>query len=280
MANAAAPWVDLPRELTANILQRLSVEDIFQSAQVCTAWWRLWQDPSMWRYVDFWNIVIAKEQDWDKICREVVNRSEGQLISIKLGYFATDDLLFYIAQRAKQLRHLGIRSCSHVSDEGFRKAVNEFPVLEELQLEYTPNISKQGIEAAGQSCPFLNSFSFIKKVSGFLNGSSDEEAVAIAENMHGLKHLTLDGNRMTDKGVEAILDACPLLQSLNLDHCNYIWLGGELRDRCSQQIKDLSHHIDNPGVYLTELFWDFKLRDPGGFDEMIRGSKDRLYGLL
>ncbi|XP_019180192.1 PREDICTED: putative F-box/LRR-repeat protein 23 [Ipomoea nil] len=162
MANPAPPWVELPRELTANILHRLRLNDFFQSTQVCTAWWRLWQDPYMWRYVDLWSRVTHRNQprDWDKICREIVNRSEGQLISINLGHFATDDLLFYIAQRAKQLRHLGILN-SYVSDEGFSKAVNEFPLLEELQLEYT-FISKQGIEAAGQSCAFLNSFSFLK----------------------------------------------------------------------------------------------------------------------
>ncbi|XP_019179650.1 PREDICTED: putative F-box/LRR-repeat protein 23 isoform X3 [Ipomoea nil] len=261
MANTAAPWVDLPRELTANILQRLRVDDVFRSAQVCTAWWRLWQDPSMWRYVDLWSIRykgyisgIGKARDWDKICREVVNRSEGQLISIKLWDFPTDDLLFYIAQRAKQLRHLGIWS-SIISDEGFSKAVNEFPLLEELQLEYTL-ISKQGIKAAGQSCHFLNSFSLIKK-SWILNEScDDEEAFAIAENMHGLKHLTLYGNRMTDKGVEAILDGCPRLQSLNLDHCHNVRLEGELGKRCYQQIKDLSYNKDD-GAYLLDLLEDY-----------------------
>ncbi|XP_031116492.1 putative F-box/LRR-repeat protein 23 [Ipomoea triloba] len=255
-ADRAVPWVDLPRELTVNILQRLSVEDIFQSAQVCTAWWRLWRDPSMWRCVDLMNVVDepGKRRDWYKICREVLNRSEGQLISIKLGHFASNRLLFYIAQRAKQLKHLGIRS-NHVYDRGFSEVVNEFPLLEELQLERCC-ISKKGIVAAGQSCPFLNSFSFIKlSFNGFLCKPSDEEAVAIAENMHGLKHLTLVGNEMTDKGVEAILDGCPRLQSLNLDHCNNVKLEGELGKRCSQQIKDLNHTQSHLG-YFHDLFYD------------------------
>nr|GMD93299.1 putative F-box/LRR-repeat protein 23 [Ipomoea batatas] len=262
MENPAAPWVDLPRELTVNILQRLSVVDIFQIAQVCTAWWRLCQDPSMWRYVDLWNLV-GKEREWDKICREVVNRSEGQLISIKLGYFATDDLLFYIAQRAKQLRHLDIRY-SRVSDEGFSKAVNEFPLLEELHIKYCA-ISKQGIEAAGKSCPFLNSFSFFKPSE--YNGASDEEAVAIAENMHGLKHLTLVGNDMSDKGVEAILDACPSLQSLYIDDCICVRLEGELGKRCSQQIKDLNH-IHSQKVILATFTIFFMIYIPVNFDEI------------
>ncbi|XP_019180200.1 PREDICTED: putative F-box/LRR-repeat protein 23 [Ipomoea nil] len=273
MADTAVPWVDLPREVTANILQRLSVEDIFQSAQVCTVWWRLLQDPSMWRYVDLWNLEAepGKVRDWDKICRVVVNRSEGQLISIKLSHFATDRLLFYIAQRAKQLRHLGIRS-RDVSDRGFSKAVKGFPLLEELQLKYTA-ISIRGIEAAGRSCPFLNSFSFIKNLSGD-ESSDDGEAVAIAENMHGLKHLTLDGNEMLEKGLEAILDACPLLQSLNLHHCDYLRLEGELWKRCSLQIKDLNYtddypaYLQNPYLYISDDF-DEMVCEPIDWIDMV-----------
>nr|GMD91951.1 F-box protein SKIP19 [Ipomoea batatas] len=174
-ADKAASWVDLPRELTANILQRLSVMDIFQSAQSKTA----------------------------------------------------------------------ETSC---------KAVNEFPLLEELQLEYC-SISKKGIVAAGQSCPFLNSFSFVK-ASLFLGQPSDEEAVAIAENMHGLNHLTLGENEMSDEGLEAILDACPSLQSLNITDCNYVRLEGELEKRCSQQIKDLNH-IHSLGFFDEDLLWEY-----------------------
>nr|GLL46013.1 putative F-box/LRR-repeat protein 23 [Ipomoea trifida] len=202
----------------------------------------------MWRYVNLLNVVVepGKAREWDKICREIVNRSEGQLIFIILGPFATDDLLFYIAQRAKQLRHLGI-AYSHVSDEGFSKAVNEFPLLEDLQL-YDCAISKKGVEAAGQSCPILNSFSFYKKSLSI--NPSDEVAVAIAENMHGLKNLALGGNEMSDKGVEAILDACPRLQSLKLKQCIHVKLEGELGKRCSQQIKDLIHINSQLALYI------------------------------
>nr|GMD83296.1 putative F-box/LRR-repeat protein 23 [Ipomoea batatas] len=157
--------------------------------------------------------------------------------------------------RAKQLRHLGIRY-RLVSDEGFSKAVNEFPLLEELQLKYSA-ISKQGIEAAGKSCPFLNSFSFVK-ASLFLGQPSDEEAVAIAENMHGLNHLTLGENEMSDEGLEAILDACPSLQSLNITDCNYVRLEGELEKRCSQQIKDLNHiHSLGLRFFDEDLLWEY-----------------------
>ncbi|KAF5472552.1 hypothetical protein F2P56_009263 [Juglans regia] len=44
-------------------------------------------------------------------------------------------------------------------------------------------------------------------------------AVAIAENMPGLLSLLLNGNRLTDDGVQAILEGCPRLQSLQIQHC-------------------------------------------------------------
>nr|GLL46009.1 putative F-box/LRR-repeat protein 23 isoform X3 [Ipomoea trifida] len=84
-------------------------------------------------------------------------------------------------------------------------------------------------------------FPLSREVTSQYNGSCDEEAVAIAENMHGLKHLTLVGNDMSDKGVEAILDGCPSLQSLYIADCICVRLEGELGKRCSQQIKDLNH---------------------------------------
>ncbi|KAJ0561130.1 putative F-box domain-containing protein [Helianthus annuus] len=48
-------WLDLPSEITANILHRIGVFDIFQSAQkVCSTWREICKDPTIWRviYVD------------------------------------------------------------------------------------------------------------------------------------------------------------------------------------------------------------------------------------
>lgn len=67
----------------------------------------------------------------------------------------------------------------------------------------------------------------------------DDEALAIAATMPGLRHLQLFGNKMTNKGLQAILDGCPHLQSLDIRKCFNVHLGGSLGKRCSEQIKDL-----------------------------------------
>lgn len=67
-------WLELPRDITANILQKVGVVEIVTSAcLVCPLWW--------------------------KICRYAVERSLGHLEDIDIQYFGTDDLLKFIAHR-------------------------------------------------------------------------------------------------------------------------------------------------------------------------------------
>ncbi|CAF2316239.1 unnamed protein product [Brassica napus] len=48
---------------------------------------------------------------------------------------------------------------------------------------------------------------------------SDDVALAIAETMPGLRHLQLFGNKLTEAGLNAILDSCPNLEHLDLRNC-------------------------------------------------------------
>ncbi|CAI9302790.1 unnamed protein product [Lactuca saligna] len=64
-------------------------------------------------------------------------------------------------------------------------------------------------------------------------------AVAIGENLPELRHLELIGNNMTNIGLQAILDGCCHLESLDLRECLYIDLMGELGMKCSEKIKCL-----------------------------------------
>ncbi|PRQ27963.1 putative leucine-rich repeat domain, L domain-containing protein [Rosa chinensis] len=55
---------------------------------------------------------------------------------------------------------------------------------------------------------------------------------AIAGTMHGLHHLMLLGNEMTNEGLCAILDGCPHLESLDLRQCLNLTLEGNMGRRC------------------------------------------------
>jgi uncharacterized protein YbdZ (MbtH family) len=99
LADEFPNWLELPRDVTASILLRLGSIEILTSAQmVCSLWRNLCKDPSMWRAVDmsnadnYWN-----DYDLERMCRDAVDRSCGQLVDINLEYFGTDELLRHIA---------------------------------------------------------------------------------------------------------------------------------------------------------------------------------------
>ncbi|XP_019170313.1 PREDICTED: putative F-box/LRR-repeat protein 23 [Ipomoea nil] len=244
------PWVELPRDITANILHRLGTIDVLQTAlKVCSTWRSVCLDPAMWRVID----MSSSDDDHlyspalKPMCRYAVDLSQGQLVDITIEEFGTDDLVLYIAQRANQLRRLQLVSCINVSSECLCKAATEFPLLQELQIHFS-NISSEGIKVVGRSCPSLNSFTF-DQYGSMSPMECDDDALAIAENMHGLHHLSLFGNKITNKGVQAILDGCPHLESLDLRRCSNVTLEGDLGVRCSQRIKNLRCPNDSTSDY-------------------------------
>ena len=77
----------------------------------------------------------------------------------------------------------------------------------------------------------------------------DGEALAIAKNMPELRHLQLIGNKVTNDGLQAILDGCPHLESLDIRKCFNVTLSGNLGKRCAERIKNLRHPNDSTHDY-------------------------------
>lgn len=97
---SAPNWVELPRDVTANILQRLDPFEILRNARsVCSLWRNICNDPLMWRTIDLTDHDILNRTFLVNFCRHVVELSSGQVEDINIEYFATDDLLKYIADR-------------------------------------------------------------------------------------------------------------------------------------------------------------------------------------
>ena len=93
-------WLDLPDDVTTNILDRLSVVEILENAQkVCTAWRKICKDPAMWRVIDMENLQgLANPRALEKMCMNVIDRSQGQLVDLSIEHFPTDDLIEFLAQ--------------------------------------------------------------------------------------------------------------------------------------------------------------------------------------
>ncbi|XP_047952750.1 putative F-box/LRR-repeat protein 23 [Salvia hispanica] len=241
-APPSPPWLELPDYLTENILQRLPIREILTSAQkVCTTWWRVIKNPTMWR------VIHLDCRDWAygkffSVCYRIVDRREGQLVDLKLlSYYQDYGFLNYVANRSSQLRCLTLAGFEKI-EIGLTDAIEKLPRLEELHLIRMPSLSVEEFESIGLSCPMLKSFTYIDHwLTDYpIEGSFDtEHAVAIGETMPNLHHLGLWGQPMTNEGLEAVLDGCPYLESLDLRRCLGLDLEGALGKRCSDRIKHL-----------------------------------------
>ncbi|XVF81986.1 hypothetical protein PTKIN_Ptkin16aG0006700 [Pterospermum kingtungense] len=256
-----------------SILSRLGAIQIIESAQkVCTQWRNICKDRSMWRSIDMRNHgdLSSMPYDLEQMCMHAIDRSCGGLVHINIEYFGMDELLAYLTRRqytllspsyfnvecltTSNLRRLRLVMCWDVSDKGLIEAASKFPLLEELEIT-----GKDSIEAFGRCCPLLKAFNYNQ--GGFRDPSDqfDKDALAIAENMHGLRHLQLVGNNLTNRGLLAILDGCPYLESLDLRKCFHVNLKGDVGKRCAEQIKDLRRPDDSLHDYpFTE-----EIDDPG-----------------
>jgi F-box/leucine-rich repeat protein 2/20 len=121
--------------------------------------------------------------------------------------------------------------CRKLSEVGFK-----FPMLEEFDISFS-NICMNSLENIGRSCPVLKSLKFRRTSDVPFKWNGD--AFAIAKTMPKLCHLSMIGNSLSNAGLEAILDGCPLLEFLDLQRCVHLDLSGSLGKRCRDQIKDL-----------------------------------------
>ncbi|XP_047971476.1 putative F-box/LRR-repeat protein 9 isoform X1 [Salvia hispanica] len=214
----APPWIDLPLDVTADILHRLGAAEMLETAEkVCKTWRSVCRDPSMWRVVDVKNSGSCYDtRRLGSLCRRAVDRSGGDLMDINIEYFGNDELLHYISLRSSKLRRLRLSCCRKLSGKGLSEAAKSFPQLQELHILFMNQIDIEDVEAIGLQCSSLRSFTLIKHdaISGVGNGN--DYLVAIAKAMPNLVHLRLGffGSTITNKGYQAILDGCPIVESL------------------------------------------------------------------
>ncbi|PWA91832.1 RNI-like superfamily protein [Artemisia annua] len=236
---ATRNWLDIPSDLMMNILQRINATEILLNVQrVCTNWRQICKDPCTWRviYLDYQSSVKHGLGIWQyykpfsygakyEICKNVVDRSQGQLVDITIIGFSDDKLLQYVADRSSQLRRLEVRSSTYPMFLGhLTKALKKFPLLEELSLEDIE--IEEAIRTLGRDCPMLKTL----KLSNEFGLKDDALGLAIAENLPGLRYLELSCCNLSDTGVLAILDRCCHLQVLDLrDYPSYL---GKIGKRC------------------------------------------------
>ncbi|KAJ0615230.1 putative F-box domain, leucine-rich repeat domain superfamily, F-box-like domain superfamily [Helianthus annuus] len=252
-------WLELPSDLMVNILQRIGLKDILEKAQlVCTAWREICKDPALWRVVHLDNTFRCPfdKTECQQMLKIAVDRSQGQLVDLTLIDVLDHELLQYVAARSSQLRRLEIMY--YFVDHGiWSEAFKKFPLLEELSLLRT-DISQEDIEVVGKHCPLLKTL----KVNQQAMTLQNEIALAIVKSLPKLTHLELIGSSIKNTELQAILDGCCHLESLDLRRCTHLDLNEDLGKRCSQQIK----HLKLPNQHLESSIRDL-LDDQGAYSD-------------
>ncbi|XP_071688912.1 putative F-box/LRR-repeat protein 9 [Rutidosis leptorrhynchoides] len=274
--NPTANWVELPADLTGNILQRIGMFDILQNAQkVCTTWRKICKDPAMWRVIYMDNSSGTRSRLLcQEICKLAVDRSQGQLVDLSITHLVTHSLLQYISDRSSQLKRLEV-IYNHGDLHGKWGAyLKKFPLLEELSLEKA-HIEPKDIEDAGRYCPMLKTLK-LNRMHEVDSGKSyddvqlrlSEMAITIGKSLHNLRHLELVQDSISNIGLQAILDGCYRLESLDICQCPFIDLKkDDIGKTCSEQIEDLKLPGDDAAYrYYGDLSYDdFIVVDEDGY---------------
>ncbi|KAK1381997.1 F-box protein SKIP19 [Heracleum sosnowskyi] len=248
-AERSRNWLELPVDLTSSILVRLGAVEVLMSARkVCKTWRQICSDPGMWR------VVKIEHSDYEKspqilkhVVTKAVDLSCGQLVDLDLQIWGHPyNLLLYVFDRSSQLRRLCIYSSTNIMSDWLSEMLEGLPLLEELHLDCICHF-KKAVEIAARCCPHLKSLKLANDLYRRPKMGCDEDALAIAEHMTRLRHLELYGpNKMTNDGLLAILENCPHLESLDVEH-GVANVGPDLVRRLSQQIKDLKLSYDSTG---------------------------------
>ncbi|PNT77389.1 putative F-box/LRR-repeat protein 23 isoform X1 [Brachypodium distachyon] len=240
-SDAEAPdWAELPRDALLTVLHRLGHVDILMGpGQVCRPWRRAARDePELWRRVELrFPAGLSSRLDPCKMARDAIRRSSEQCEAF-LAQGAVDcSVLSFLADSvALSLKSLRLVSCQGIYDSmRLASVITKFSLLEELELSNCWGAFPETCAAVGKACPLLTRLRlsnkrFIKRDQNVVGG----EARAIATTMPALRSLQLFANRLGNRGLVAILDGCPRLESLDIRHCFNVVMDDDMRARCSR----------------------------------------------
>ncbi|XP_074331206.1 putative F-box/LRR-repeat protein 23 [Apium graveolens] len=222
------------------------------------------------------------------MCMNVIDRSQGQLVDLNIEHFPTNDLIQFLAQgdRSSQLKRLQISHCYGSLHKSWSDFLKKAPLLEEITLTFTI-ISKEIVADISRYCPMLKSFTYNNNGWKYSIGksSANDFVIAVAKGMSQLLNLQLTGSEMTNKGLQAILDGCPNLESLDLRGCLNINLGNRCGKLCKERIKNLrlpgdSMEDHKVAPYDSSDEDDYDTNYDMWYDALTESSDDGYAGLV
>ena len=255
----------LPDDVLIIIFSNLDIKGKCSSAQVCIQWWnvmhnaKLWRDHTVELYLDNeLSIVLPSLNARGVSILQLTTRPDKDVPPPTRGRRV--DNLKQILRIVKSLENIDLRSAK-MNDSHLQNAFNlrpRFPNIKVLKLPHHRGLSTRCIYRIVIHCKNLS----VLDVA--FNAICNTCMRYFAQKLRQLRVLNVKNNKITDKGVRALTNARPPLESLNLAYSDNI------RDRSATLISrsltqlgslDLSRsNITNDGVsdlaslpHLTKL---------------------------
>ncbi|XP_042400639.1 F-box protein FBW2-like [Zingiber officinale] len=236
-------WAELTPELLALIFSLMPADVLARTMSfVCRSWRDVLAEPYSWSVVDLanWCLRVERTDVIDFVVGHLVDRSRGTVRRLSV-YYLGDSGFAHTALLCRLLSKLEMRE-SFVTDKMVKEHANLLSNLTFLDISYCANITSEGIEALGKNCKNLallrRSMSppGITRENGLPSMVDEGEAMAIANNMVGLKQLELSYGKFTNNGLVAILTNCTALIYLDIVGCRNVQMTGNVELMC-QKIK-------------------------------------------
>ncbi|TVU43208.1 hypothetical protein EJB05_09655, partial [Eragrostis curvula] len=242
-------WSALPGDILFAVFLKLGPREIMRGAdKVCAAWRRgAVGEPALWRRVE-----LTTVPEWKAMACAAVDRAAGQCEAYRGP--CDNDFLLYLVERATSLKSIRL---SHDESRVVLNVeqLNKLPLLEDVDISVTHfsnGASRNLFQSVCRACPRLKELRMCfnlnrdsKYNDGDLIGFYQEKyAIPV---MCELRSLELLGYYLTVTGLTAILDSCPVLESLNVPGGDYLItsrMDEELRAKCAK-LKNVTLSFDS-----------------------------------
>ncbi|CAO2209851.1 unnamed protein product [Urochloa humidicola] len=236
---AVRDWASLPPDILISVFLMLSPYDTMRGPdRTCTAWRRVAvDDPDLWRRIDMGD-VLPCSAGGRAVLGAALDRAAGQCEAFSGP--CDNYLLFLLVERAPLLKVLHLTHL-YAPNKVLTLVLNRLPFLEDLEisLSYVGAPNENLLGSICQDCHRLKklrlncseSFGYDYNLCGMAMETIRGEITLMRE----LRSLELFHCDLTTQGLGAILDNCPLLETLRITG---FMVGGskmdeKLRQKCA-----------------------------------------------
>ncbi|KAJ1267666.1 hypothetical protein BS78_07G074900 [Paspalum vaginatum] len=243
-----------------------TIEILMGAGLVCHSWLAAAKVPELRRFVDMTRHKLVFSKGVGTMCamaKVAIHRSEGQMQSFWAQKFVTSELLDYMASRTDSLKSIRLIGCTFISPESLAMLAAKCPFLQEIECSHhkmpaglfrylgsvRPQLKRLRIHMQWFDSDQImrelemenrqhdddeDEFEEPKESDEAWEARQNKDAFAIAESLHELHVLRMEGNSLTNIGVYAILEACPHLECLDISECYHVDVNDELKAQCAR----------------------------------------------